>query len=108
FGRRAHDDLLVYDRPMGSNRRRRDGSLKTSSSQSAIEPVTYVTGVQNVHPSLSRGKDRNETSPPTISPSGRGRCRAISIITNGKTPDLRVASDHDNRAIKGPTAQKTT
>src|SRR5262249_59419688 len=30
-------------RPMGSNRRRRDGSSKTTNSQSAIEPVTYVT-----------------------------------------------------------------
>ena len=50
-------------------------------------------------PFARREEDANETSPPEISPSGRGRCRAAGRVADRKGADLSVASGPHHRRL---------
>src|ERR1700746_1218777 len=72
---------------MGSNRRRRNGSSKTSSSQSDIEPVTYVTGVQELFRPLPTPLVRSSHEDLPLSPM-----RSRVVRAAARKPSDRMSS----------------
>ena len=78
-----------------------DVTVASEPGKGSVFTVRLPGGAEHIN-ALER-EVQNETSPQTITASGRRRRRGAGSFKDGKSASLSVTSDHDDRAIRpGP------